>query len=585
MATGPSAPAAPAGRTQQRRRRPDLDSGLFGWVALGVLLLAAALLVLHQTRGTTFWIDEWEFVVYRRGGGLDTFLEPHNQHLSLLPVAIYKALFATFGADTYVPFRLVVTAMHLLCGALVFVYARRRVGVPLALAAAALLLFLGPAWQNFLWPFQIAWLASLAAGLGALLLLDREDRRGDVGVSVLIAVALSSSGLGIPIAAGVLVELLVKRRRLKDVWIVAAPVAIYAVWWLAYGDSTVVRHNLLEAPEFMASAAAAATSSVVGLAGQTIPDVGSSLDWGRPLAVAGVGLLVWRLAGRRPVSPRVLALLTIALTFWFMTALSRAGVANPYESRYLYVGGLLILLVAIELVRGVEIRGKAALVLSVGLVLALLSNIGAMREGAEYVRELALYTKAKRGAMELTRPVIDPNYVQDAFALAGMRAGPYLAASDALGTVADDPAAIATRPDRVRFAVDDELVRIHAIELRPSSPPASPGAAPPVDAAAGGTVTTDGGCLTYRPAAYNPSFVGFTLDLTVPAGGVALTADRGAPSTVRLRRFSDTYPDKPLGTLAGGATATLSIRPDLAPQPWHLRVAPRGAVTVCGLGG
>jgi hypothetical protein len=593
MASGPSAATAPAGtpppaaapgRTR-RRTRPNLDSRLLGWGALLVLLAAAGLLVMRQTRGTTFWIDDWEFVVYRRGGGLDTFLDHYNQHLSLLPVAVYKALFATVGADTYGPFRLVMTAMHLLCGALLFAYARSRVGGLLALAAAALLLFLGPAWQNFLWPFQIAWLASLAAGLGALLLFDREDRLGDVGVSLLIAVALSSSGLGIPIAAGVLVELLAKRRRLRDTWIVAVPVAIYAIWWLAYGDSTVVRHNLFEAPEFMFDALAAATSSVVGLAGQTIPDQGASLDWGRPLAVVVVALLVWRLAGRRPVPPRVLALLTIALTFWFMTALSRAGVANPYESRYLYVGGLLILLVALELARGVTIRGRAALVLGVAILLALASNVGALREGAHYVRELALYTKAKRGAMELTRPVIDPNYVQDAFALSGMRAGPYLAASDALGTVADSPAEIATRPDRVRFAVDAELVRIHRIELRPSTARRGLGRAPSVDAAAGGTVSTDGACVAFRPDAYTPTFAGRTLDLIVPEGGLVLTAEEHAPVTVRLRRFSDAYPDKPLGSLAGGAAATLAIRPDLAQRTRRLRVVPRGSVTACGVGG
>ena len=72
--------------------------------------------------------------------------------------------------------------MHLRsCVVLLFVYARRRVGDLLALGAAAVVALLGPAWPDILWPFQIGFLGSLAAGIGALLCLDRADRRGDIG--------------------------------------------------------------------------------------------------------------------------------------------------------------------------------------------------------------------------------------------------------------------------------------------------------------------------------------------------------------------------------------------------------------------
>ena len=71
--------------------------------------------------------------------------------------------------DHYWPYRAVVVALHLVCVALIYVYAERRVGGWLAFAAALLILFLGPAWQVIVWPFEMAWVASLAAGLGALL--------------------------------------------------------------------------------------------------------------------------------------------------------------------------------------------------------------------------------------------------------------------------------------------------------------------------------------------------------------------------------------------------------------------------------
>ena len=75
-----------------------------------------------------------------------------------------------------------------------------------------------PAWQNILWPFQVGWLLSLAAGLGALLALDRGDRRGEAAACALVALSLASSGIGVAIAAGVLVDVLWRRPRAA--WIV-----------------------------------------------------------------------------------------------------------------------------------------------------------------------------------------------------------------------------------------------------------------------------------------------------------------------------------------------------------------------------
>src|SRR5438445_181195 len=165
-------------------------------------MLAAAVLLAHDTRGTTFFQDEWRWILERRGNSLATFLDPHNQHLSLIPVTIYKLLFATVGLRHYWPYRAVVTAAHLACVPLVFVYARPRVGAYLALLAAALILFFGPGWQDILWPFQMAWLIAVAAGVGALLLLDRRDRAGDIGACALLGVALASAGPGLAVAVG-----------------------------------------------------------------------------------------------------------------------------------------------------------------------------------------------------------------------------------------------------------------------------------------------------------------------------------------------------------------------------------------------
>src|SRR5688500_2589794 len=192
-------------------------------------MAAGAALVYYETRGTTFWSDEWVWILYRREYDVDTFLRPHNEHLSLFPVAIYKLMFETFGVDDYRPYRFLAIAGHLTCVALLFAYARRRVGGLAALLVATLFLFFGRGWEEFFWPFQLAWLITLAAGLGALLMLDRQDRLGDVGACVLLVVSLGSSGVGAAVALGLVVEIWRGRRRLRDAWIVAVPIGLYAV--------------------------------------------------------------------------------------------------------------------------------------------------------------------------------------------------------------------------------------------------------------------------------------------------------------------------------------------------------------------
>ena len=105
-----------------------------------------------------------------------------------------------------------------------------------------------------------------------------------------------------------------------------------------------------------------------------------------------------------------------------------------------------------------------------------------------------------------------------------------------------------------------------------------------MDGAAGGELRTSGSCVTLTPAVYRSSLVQPGLDLTVPPGGLALTA-RGGPADLSLRRFAAAFPPAPLGSVSPGGTAILRIPPDRADQPWHVHVAPAGRLTACGLGG
>jgi hypothetical protein len=555
------------------------------WPALFVLLAAGAALLIHETRGTTFWFDEWEFVIDRSGNDPETFLSPHGEHLSLVPIAIYKLLLATAGMDHYLLYRLIVIGLHLLCAALVFVYVRRRVGPLLGLLAATLVVTLGPGWQNFLWPFQMAWLISLAAGLGALMLLERVDRRGDVGASVLLGVSLASSGLGLPIMAGLAVDLGLARRRLRDAWIVLAPLALYVPWWIAYRPAGVIRHQIVLALDFSADSAAAVMNALTGLTQAPLGGPASTLEWGRPLAVAAVALLVWRLVTMARVPARVWALVTIIVSFWVLTGLRRAGLAVGNESRYVYVGVFFALPLIADLARGAALPTRLAPVAVAAVALVAVTNLGDLRDAGRFLRQAATYTRADLAALELGRGRVGDDYVatrMTGYPLIVIRAGRYFRAVDRYGSPAYTPAELATAPEPARRIADGELAKIAGVALVPSAP-GGEGAAPTVDAAVGGTAREKGSCVTFTPAPVAAPGAATELQLTVPAGGLAVTA-HDAPLTVGVRRFAAGFDRQPLGRLAAGATATLRIAADSVPQPWHAQIVPQGRVTACGLG-
>jgi hypothetical protein len=555
-------------------------------LGLGVLLALATAFLLHEMRGTTFWVDEWDWIQNRRGGDLDTFLRPHNEHLSVVPIALYKLLFATAGLDQHLPYRALVLVAHLACASLVFVYVRRSVGAVPALCAAALVLFLGPAWQNILWPFQVGSVVSLGAGIGALLLLDRRDRRGDAAASLLLGLSLLTSGIGIVVAIGLVVDVAWGRRRAGDAWIVALPIALYGVWWLAYQDTTFIRHNVVLIPGFAADSAAAALSALAGLGAGPDAETGQTLGWGRPLALAAALAIAWRLARLRPIRARVLTLLAMLLAFWALTALRRAQISTPLESRYLYTSGVLLILLTAELARGVVLTRRALAVLVAVAAVAVIANVGDLRDAGRFLRTQSEGERAVLAALELSRTAVPRDHAATAFPgypLVVVQAGPYFDAARAYGSPAAAPGELAALPGAARLAADRELSTIHGAALHATGPGAPVATGPPrIDVARGGATNHDGGCTSFRPAGAAPAAEVPELQLTLPAAGLLLKAE-GGPATVSLRRFADVFAEESERRLSAGASATLRIPGDASPQPWRVRVAPEGRLTVCAL--
>ena len=147
-------------RWATHRHLPDVLAG-------GAMLLSGFVL-LHFLSQITFWHDEWNLLLHRRGWTVGTFLDPVVEHLVAIPILIYKLLLEIVGMNSPAPFQVVAVLSFLASIALLFVYMRARLGAWIALAAILPILFMGPSWDDLLFPYQMTWFGSVACGLGAL---------------------------------------------------------------------------------------------------------------------------------------------------------------------------------------------------------------------------------------------------------------------------------------------------------------------------------------------------------------------------------------------------------------------------------
>ncbi len=278
--------------------------------------------------------DEWKIVLGRRGLSVGAFLDPHHGHLTVAVIGFYKLLLAIFGISSSLPFHLVSTLVYLLAAVLLFAYARRRVGDWLALLGTVVILFLGASTVDLLWPFQIFFSGSIAAGLGVLLALDRDDRRGDLAACVLLVVALSFSEVGLAFSVGALVRLGLGRRSLVPrLYVVLVPLFLYALWWLGWGhtgEGHLSLHNVATTPAYVLDAASAAIASLLGLTNASdalLAPVGR--QWPPLLLAVAVGLAVWRVRRLGGVPSGVWPVLAIGLVFWVLAGLNEYRYRAP----------------------------------------------------------------------------------------------------------------------------------------------------------------------------------------------------------------------------------------------------------------
>ncbi len=381
---------------------------------LGLAMAASVALLLVLTREMTFIQDTWEFLMNRRDFTVDALLLPHNEHIVVIPVAIEQILLRVFGMSDARPEYVLLALSLAVVALLLFFYVKRRVGPWLALFAAVLLLFLGPAWEVLLWPFEISFAGSVLFGLAMLLALDREDRNGDIAACAFLALSFGFSSLGIPFAVAAAVDVFQKRhsRGLGRAYVVAVPVVLYAAWYLGWGhdaETHVSLRNVLASPRFVFESMAVAVGSVFGLG--TTP-FGGSTDpvWGRAILVALVVVFAYRQVRKPGFSPGFWPVAAAAATNWFLTAFNQIPGRDPTSSRYQYMGGVLVLLLLANLLQGVRF-GRRALIAVGGLTVAAVAvNLVVLRDGRDALEQQSVLTKSDLGAIEIAKRTVDPEF-------------------------------------------------------------------------------------------------------------------------------------------------------------------------------
>jgi hypothetical protein len=536
---------------------------------------ASACLLLYLGSKLTFLLDDWEFLLYRRGFNADAILEPHGEHIVALPVVIYKALQATVGMGSALPYRVVSTALFLGGAALLFVFLRRRVGDWPALAATAIVLFLGAAWEDLLWSFQMTYFGSMAAGLGALLALERGDRRGEAVACALLvgSVIFGSLGLSFAIGAAVYVLLLPERRRRLYVFLV--PLAVYALWWLGWGhtaESAVSLDTAARTPLYVIDSLANAVGSATGLTNSAI-EVHDRLLWARPVAVVLVFLAAWRLYKRDRVPLWFWVVLATAGSFWILAGLNQMPGREPDASRYQYLDVVFLFMLAAEVLRpelerGMRIGTKALAAIGVVAVLSLVSNLDELHDAyANTYHPISRLEKAGLGGLDITEATVDPGFVlsEDVVdtGFVNVDADHYFAARDAYDSPAYKEAEIAAGPEFVRYAADKVIFGALGIGLE--TLPGSAGSAADCR-----TVSSDGGA--------SPFFA-------LPPGGITIVAGSEPIERFELSRFSTGPAPVVIAGIAAGEAGRLAVPRDKATTPWRLRLITAGAAKACKLGG
>lgn len=383
------------------------------WIPRAPIAVFAAVegfaLVLWMAAGRFlfFYLDDWDFLAARRTGDLGDLFRPHNEHWTTVPILIYRALFRTYGLNTYFPYRLVGVVIYLALAALVLVVMRRAGVNPwIATVIASRFALYGAGAHNIVRPFQMTFNGAVLFGLIHLVLADHDgrfDRRDQFGLAAGL-VGLMMSGVAVPMVLAVGIAVL-WRRGWRMALLHTAPLgACYVIWWLVTGHTGSVLKVGPQPPvtvggvfDFVASGLRGAFSAIGNVNGfgsllAILLVAGLPFAWirrrGEPGGARGIaGLAAAARSGRRAELAVPVSLVIAAVVFLTVTALGRASFGSEYAriGRYVSITTAMLLPALAVAIDALVARRRlllyaAVALLAIGIQPNLLASFGAHDE-------------------------------------------------------------------------------------------------------------------------------------------------------------------------------------------------------------
>ncbi len=558
---------------------------------LGCAIVVSTLLLLYLARGLTPLVDVWGYLYAYRSWSPETLLTPHNGHLMALSLVLYKGMFAVFGLESQVPYQLVNLALSAAVGALLFVLIRKSIGDLLALAAAVLILFYGAGADVILPTFAYPNLFGLATGLAALLVLRRGDLKGDVGACFLLTVSIAAYSLGIVFAAGAIAAIALRPRgsRLGRWWVVAIPLVAYAAWaiWATkFHQQHLYVHNLKIIGSALVDQASAVMAGLTGL--YTTPNgpkptenlIPIRTTWG-PVLVGGLALLAyWRL--RRPPRPsnEAIVAIVVLLVYFFLVGIALNQFRNTFDTRFVYVGSVLMLFAVAELLAPYRPTRGALIAIGVVFVFSICANIAELGDVAQSFRAQSSAIRAKLAAVELAGTAADESIaVEDPPGAANFSIRQFHELDADFDLPAYSKEELESSAPGARQVADEELVRILGIAPEPVQSIVPAAGAPQLDVAVQAgqpRARQRGSCVTLvtRGGEKTNALVDFA------GGGVAYRSP--APVETAIGRFGD-LPAASLPASSGANRILVPAPSSLA--PWTLAMSVSAPTLVCPVAG
>lgn len=554
---------------------------------LGAAIAASTILLLYLGRDQTPVVDQWAYIYAYRSWSPSSLLAPHSSHLVVLPVVVYKAMFAAFGLESQLPLQLLTLALSAAVAVLLFALIRDAVGDILALAAATLILFYGAGADVILPTFQITNQIGIAAGLAMLLALRREDLRGDAAACLLLAMSLASFSIGVAFALGAAVMLALRPpgRRLGRWWVVVLPVVLYAAWALwarKFGGQTIYVHNLKILGSALVDQLGAALAGITGLF--TTPNgpppeanpIPIRTDWGPALVVGLAALLIIRLRRPPKPDPDAIAAVTVLVAYFLLVGIALNAFRNTFDTRLVYLGSILTLLAVAQLCKPYRPNRTALAVIGVAFVFSMGANIAELSDSAEDLRARSAAIRAKLTAVELTGKAAPLSAaVEEPPGAMGFDVETFHALDSEFGLPTYSEAELKEASPGARQAADEEFV--HILEVEPSfTDPVRPFAAPErieVLAVSKGDVRREGACVTLLP---HPSSTIQAL-VRLPLGGLAYESG-DTPVEVSLTRFAS---PPPVSLPPRSGSIAIRIPPDTSDVPWLAGLQATARTLVC----